>query len=495
MFLELDGNGPHYAQLARALQAAIRTGRLPTGARLPPTRELARELALSRTTVLAAYEQLRAEGHIEGRVGSGSYVADLPVAAPPPAPAAEIAAPSRYAHRGRQLQHLLPAAQRELRYNLQYTHPLIHPALNEIWGRELAHAAAHTALDDIDPQGLPALRQQICDYLARWRGLVVTPQDILVTHGAQQAFSLIARVLLDEGDTAVVEEPHYMGAYHALATHGADLRSVRTDAEGLVCDELPQPPPRLICVAPAQQFHGDGAMSPARRQALLRYAADTRCWIVEDDVDGELRPGTRPLPPLRAAEGEGAERVILVGSFSRTLLPSARVGYAVLPTALRQDFVTAKYLDDLACPAIEQVALARFMENGGFERHLRLARKELQQRRAAMLEGLRRHAGKHLEIVDAGAGRYLLAWLRGHDHASAEALIAQARARGLGLHPVDPHYAGRPPRPGLLLGFARLSGTALREAVQLLGQCLDEAGSRHAAANSPWCDAVRFAVS
>lgn len=492
MFLELDGNGPHYAQLARALQDAIRAGRLPRGARLPPTRELARELALSRTTVLAAYEQLRAEGRIEGRVGSGSYVAALPAAAPPPAPAAEIAAPSRYAHRGRQLQHLLPDAPHELRYNLQYTHPLIHPSLNEIWGRELAHAAAHTALDDIDPQGLLPLRRQICDYLARWRGLRVAPQDILVTHGAQQAFSLIARVLLDEGDTAVVEEPHYVGVYHALATHGADLRSVRTDAEGLVCDELPKPPPRLICVAPAQQFHGDGAMSPARRQALLRYAADTRCWIVEDDIDGELRPGTRPLPPLRAADTTG--RVILVGSFSRTLLPSARVGYAVLPTALRQDFVTAKYLDDLACPAIEQAALARFMENGGFERHLRLARKELRQRRATMLEGLRRHAGRHLDIAETYAGRYVLAWLRGHDHASAEALIAQARARGLGLYAVAPHYAGAPPRPGLLLGFARLSGTALREAMQLLGQCLDEARPRYAA-NSEWCGATRFAVS
>ncbi|MDO1529291.1 PLP-dependent aminotransferase family protein [Fulvimonas sp. R45] len=493
MFLELDGKGPQYAQLARALQAAIREGRLARGARLPPTRLLARDLAVSRTTVLAAYEQLRAEGHIEGRVGSGSYVAAAPAAAQQETPATEIDPPSRYARRSRRLQHLLPAGPRhDMRYNLQYAHPLINPSLNEIWGRELAHAAAHNALEDVDPQGLPALRQQICEHLARWRGLVVGPQDVLVTHGAQQAFSLAARVLLDEGDVAVMDEPHHFGVHHALATHGADLRAIPVDAGGLRCDDLPATPPRLICVAPSHPFHG-AAMAPARREALLRYADDHQCWILEDDVDAEFRSGTHSSPPLRAAAGAG--RVIHVGSFSRTLLPCARVGYAVLPAALRRDFATAKYLDDFACPAIQQAALAHFMESGGFERHLRLARKELQARRAVVLEGLRRHTGRQLEVVDSSAGMYVLAWLRGHDQAFCEALIAYARSRGLGLHPVAPHCAHPPARPGLLLGFASLSCAALREAMQLLGQCLEETRPAPPALARAWCGAARFAVS
>jgi GntR family transcriptional regulator/MocR family aminotransferase len=495
VFLELDGTGPQYAQLTRAIQNAIHDGRLGYGSRLPSTRILARELALSRTTVLAAYEQLRAEGYIDGRVGSGSYVAINRVAQPPDASAAAIAPPSRYARRARGLRNLLPAMQHyDMRYNLQYSNPLINPSLNEIWGRELAHAAAHTALEGIDPQGLPTLRQQICDYLARWRGLVVQPQDVLITSGAQQAFSLAARVLLDEGDTVVVEEPHYFGAYQAMAAHGAHLSMVRTDGEGLVCDELPAMAPRLVCVTPSHQFPSGATMSPSRRRDLLRYAAEKHCWILEDDFDGEFRYDAQPLAPLRSLTG--AERVIYVGTFAKTLFHAARMGYIVLPPALRDDFVTAKYLNDFASPVIPQAALARFMESGGFERHLRSARKELRARRTEVVEGLRHHAWRYVDLVDSDAGMYVLAWLRDYDHAAAEELIALARSRGLGLHLASLHYAYPPPRPGLMLGFARLSVAALREAMQLLGQCLDDMNARRQrAAAASWCGAARFAVS
>ncbi|MEW9573592.1 PLP-dependent aminotransferase family protein [Rhodanobacter sp. Si-c] len=493
MFLELDGKGPHYTQLIRALKRAILDGRLAAGARLPPTRLLAQELEMSRTTVLAAYERLRAEGFIQGRAGAGSYVSALHLAPVATLPRQAITPPSRYARRIRHIDDLRPAQQHyDKRYNLQYCNPLVNPALNGIWGRELARAATHINLEETSPQGLLGLRQQICDYLVRRRGVVAAPEDILVVNGTQQAFSLTARVLLDEGDSAVLEEPHYFGVRQALLAHGAQLHAVRTDGEGLVCDELPAVAPRLICVTPSHQFPSGATMSLPRRLELLRYAAENRCWILEDDFDGEFRFDTQPLAALRSLD-EG-DRVIYVGTFSKTLFGALRLGYMVLPTALRRDLVTAKYLNDFACPEIEQAALAHFMESGGFERHLRLARRELKARYTTLVEALRQHAGDRVEIVDAPAGMYVLVWLRDCDHAGTEALIARARAHGLGLHPLAMHYQQPPPRPGLMFGYARLSVTALREAAQLFARCLDEADWQATSATH-WRVAARLAVS
>lgn len=473
MFLELDGRGPHYAQLARALKAVILTGHMAVGTRLSPTRELAQELELSRTTVLAAYEQLRAEGFIEGRMGSGSYVADLRIAPRKLPPEAIPAVASRYARRARIEKEKKPFwSHADVPYSLLSCTPLVNPALADLWSRELARAARHTVLEDFNSQGLLALRQQVCDYLACRRGVLASPEDVLITSGAQQAFALAARVLLDEGDTVVMEEPHYFGARSAFVAQGAAICTIRTDDNGLVCSELPTRTPRLVCVTPSHQFPSGGVLSLPRRLDLLRYAADHRCWILEDDYDGEFRYDTHPLAALRSLD-EG-DRVIYVGSFSKVLFNAMRLGYMVLPTALREDFIAVKYLCDLACPTIEQAALAHFMETGGFERHLRRSRKELMIRRKVLVESLQRHAGDRVQIVDSPAGMHVVAWLNGYDHADAEELIARARARGIGLYSMTPHYREPPPRPGLLLGFGRLSTTALREAMQMLGQCLDE---------------------
>ncbi|CAM1000132.1 Transcriptional regulator [Rhodanobacter sp. Root179] len=474
MFLELDGNGPQYAQLTRAMKSAILGGRMPAGSRLPPTRILARELELSRTTVLAAYEQLRAEGFIDARVGSGSYVATLQLT-PSLRPVTNTtdAAASRYAERARQFrERRIARLHFGLRYDLRYGDPLTNPALNAAWGRELARAAAYSPLTVTGSWGLPALRQQICEYLAQRRGLQAQPDDILIVTGTQQAYALCARVLLDEGDTVVLEEPHYFGAYHAMVAHGAKLCPVRTDDDGLVCSELPEVTPKLVCVTPSHQFPTGAVLSLPRRLELLRYAARMRCWIVEDDYDGEFRYDAHPLAALRSLD-EG-DRVIYAGTFSKTLFGALRLGYMVLPAALRDDFITAKYISDVSSPGIEQAALAHYMQSGGFERHLRHARKELQARREALITGLHRHAGERVQVVHSPAGMHVAVWLNGYDHARAEALIAYAHERGLGLYPMAPHYLEPPQRPGLLLGFCSLSVTELREAMRLLGDCMDE---------------------
>ena len=473
MFLELDGRGPLYDQLTRALKASILDGRIGAGTQLPPTRELAQELEISRTTVLAAYEQLRAEGFIDGRVGSGSFVSHLQARPPQHPVRTKIAAPSRYAQRARAVRNWdIPRMHRGLRYNLQYGYPLVNPTLNNAWGRELARAAAYTRLNVNDVAGFGALRQQTCDYLARRRGVQAQPEDVLIVSGTQQAIDLAARVLLDEGDRVVLEEPHYFLAHQALVAHGADIVAVRTDQHGLVCDELPAQAPRLLYVTPSHHFPSGAVLSMQRRLDLLHYAERHQCWILEDDYDGEFRYDAHPLAALRSLDQQ--DRVIYVGTFSKVMFGGLRLAYMVIPAALRNDFISAKYFSDMACPVIDQAALAHFMENGGFERHLRLARKELKARRDALVAGLKEHARDRVEITDTPAGMHLVVWLRGYDAPRREALVAHAHQLGLGLHPMSPLYLKAPERQGLLLGYCGLSVNELREAMQLFGRCLDD---------------------
>ncbi|MFT3761039.1 MAG: PLP-dependent aminotransferase family protein [Pseudoxanthomonas sp.] len=476
MFLQLDGNGPLYLQLTRALKTALAPGGMAAGARLPPTRALARELGVSRNTVLAAYERLREEGLLDGRVGSGSYVvAEPPAVADAPVAPIGIPAQSAFAQRVRQLLapgHFIRARPPQPRYAFVYGVPSTHPALTSAWARELSHAALYTPPTYPQPCGLPALREAICDYLLRRRGVQAQPDDVLVVGGTQQAMSLTARVLLDVGDEVVMEEPQYSAIRTVLQAHGAKLVPVAVDAEGIRVDELPVFPPRLLCVAPSHQFPTGSVLSLPRRQALLDYANRHGCWIFEDDYDGEFRYDVKPVPALRSLDR--GNRVIYVGTFSKALFPALRLGYMVLPLQLRDDFIAAKWLDDFGAPVVEQAALANFMHNGGFERHLRRTAKILEERRTILLQGLRRLAGDRIEIADSRAGMHLVVWLRGRTRAQGEAFIAHARERGLGLSAISQYYLDPPDRAGLLFGFASLSAAEIGRALALFARCLDE---------------------
>jgi GntR family transcriptional regulator/MocR family aminotransferase len=477
MYLDLDGQGARYAQLIRALKSAILDGRFAAGARLPASRSLARELDLSRNTVLAAYEQLQAEGFLLGRVGSGSFVANVGHAAPQRRTANTLIAPlSAFARRaltntdGR----AIPGRQHfDLRYNLQYGLPLTNPLLASVWRRELNRAAEHADFDYPNAQGLPELREQICDYLSRRRGVPATPDDVLIVSGTQQAFSLAARVLLEVGDSVVLEDPHYRGARQAFAAHGAHARGCRVDADGLVPAALPTDA-RLAVVTPSHQFPTGALLPLGRRIELLEWAAAQRAWLIEDDYDGEFRYGGRPLAALKSLDRDG--RVIYIGSFSKALFPALRLGYMLLPPALRDAFVAAKWLEDRGCNALDQGTLARFMADGGFERHLRRAALALRARRAAMLNGLKKHAAGIVDVVDSNAGMHLTAWLTSANHGDCERLVAHARTRGLGLYTVAPYCLKPPPRPGLLFGYAGLPPADIEAAMKLFGRCVREVG-------------------
>lgn len=479
MYIELDGQGPRYAQLIRALKAAILDARLAAGARLPASRTLARDLDVSRNTVLAAYEQLQAEGFLLGRVGSGSYVADVGNRSPParrPAALAPVSPLSPFARRALAITDGARIPGREhggLRYNLQYGLPLTNPALASAWRREVNRAAERAEFDYPDAQGLPALRVQICDYLARRRGVDAAPEDVLVISGTQQAFALASRVLLDAADTVALEDPHYRGARQIFAAHGARVRGVRVDGDGLVPAALPARA-RLAVVTPSHQFPTGALLPLARRVELLEWARASRAWLIEDDYDGEFRFGGRPLAALKSLDHDG--RVIYIGSFSKTLFPALRLGYMVLPPSLRDAFCAAKWLEDRGSNTLEQAALAHFMASGGFERHLRRAAQTLRARRAAMLAGLKRHAAGAVEVVDSNAGMHLTAWLRAGSHADCERLAGHARERGLGLYTIAPYALQASLRPGLLLGYAALPPADIEAALRLLGRCLRETG-------------------
>jgi GntR family transcriptional regulator / MocR family aminotransferase len=470
MQLDLDGNGALYAQLARALKRSILQGQLKAGSQLPGTRELATELGLSRNTVLIAYEALCAEQLAVPKRGSGTYVADATGVHVARRTAAAVPAQSRYAAR---LRKLPPIAIRRfespVRYDLRYGEPLLDLPLINAWRAELSRAAVRCQLHYPPPNGLRELREAICEYVARRRGVICTPADVVVVNGTQQAIALLARILVDEGDAVAVEDPHYQFAVHALRAHGARLVAVRTDAQGLDCQALPRTGVRFVYVTPSHQFPSGVEMSLTRRLALLHYAYEQRCWIVEDDYDGEFRYESRSTPALRSLDVH--DRVIYVGSFSKVLFPALRLGYLICPRSLRDDIVGAKRFDDLGSAAIEQAAMASFMRDGGFDRHLRKAAIELRRRRSALLDGLYRHCGEHIEVADSRAGMHVVGWLPGWSPNRTMSLVEMAQQRGLGLHPIDPYYEKSSPRSGLLLGFAALSVGQLRAATRLLGKC------------------------
>ena len=470
MHLQLDNKGPKHEQLARSLRQAIRSGQLQTGSKLPSTRMLSENLGLSRNTVLRAYEQLRIERLGIMREGSGTYVSEVPLLHGPVGVPKRVEAQSAYASRLRDLPPLtLGGAGPALRYDLQYGAPLVNTKLVSAWSTALATAAARTNTGYPPAQGLPELRESISRFLATWRGVVADPRDIVIVSGTQQALSLVARILLDVGATAAMEDPYYQLASQCLQAHGADVVGVRTDEEGLVVDELPKNA-RLVHVTPSHQFPSGRTMSLGRRQQLLRFAEENSSWVFEDDYDGELSYSARPIPALRSLDC--GDRVVYVGSFSKMMFPSLRMAYVVCPAGLRRDLVRAKMLEDLGCPAIEQAAMHLLIKRGSFDRQLRATVAELRRRRSALFAGLERHTQGRIQADDSQLGMHVIGWLPGFDPLRLDRLIASARQLGLGLHPIHPYYREPPPQLGLLLGFAGLFPGQIEAATKILGDCL-----------------------
>lgn len=478
MILKLDGQGALFEQLARALKSQILTGRYKAGSQLPATRTLAAALGVSRNTVLGAYELLGAEQLAVAHPGAGTHVTSLAPERRSKESPNSIRAQSRYSARTRKLSAVtLSRAKSGPRYDLNYGDTFVRPQLFASWRRKLAAAAIRSGPRYLSPAGFYPLRCAIADYLLRRRGVACTPADVIVVAGTQQALTVVARAVLDEGEYALIEDPHYQLAKQALLAHGARLTKVRVDGDGLVTAELPTRAPRLIYVTPSHQFPSGAVLSLQRRIELLRYATTHNSWIFEDDYDGEYHYDSRPLPALRSLDV--GERVVYTGSFSKTLFPGLRLGYIVCPPALRDDLYMAKAMDDLGCSSIEQAALATFLESRQYEKHLRKSLTELRSRRQALLDALSRHLGESIDVASTG-GVHVVVWFRHLSYANLRRLIEHALERGLGLYPIHPYYQTPPPMPGLMVGFASLSPTQLNTATALLASCLNDVLRREA---------------
>jgi GntR family transcriptional regulator/MocR family aminotransferase len=295
-------------------------------------------------------------------------------------------------------------------------------------------------------------------------------EQIVIVNGSQQAFDLAARVLLDPGDAVVIEEPHYPGATMTFEAAGARLIRVPVDGEGMDTARLPAAAAgaRLACVAPCHQFPTGVIMPAGRRLALLEWASRTGAWIVEDDYVSEFRYEGRPLEALQGLDRAG--RVIYIGTFSKTLFPSLRLAYLVLPLPLVRPFLAAKWLTDRYTATLGQEALADFIAGGHFERYLRRACARNGARRRVLIEALTQHLGSRIEIAGENAGVHLLVWLNGVAPADLPPLIARAAEAGVGLYSIGPYYHHPPRRAGLLFGYAALTEAEIREGIRRLAK-------------------------
>jgi GntR family transcriptional regulator/MocR family aminotransferase len=457
-------------QLYAAIRQAVLRGELAAGERLPSSRALAADLGLGRNTVLVAIERLVAEGYLSSRRGAGLFVAaDFPAEGVRPLPAA---APPALSRRSASAPGLHAEGESAARRPFALGAGAMDVFPVEIWRRLAVHTLRRQPGDVLgygDPRGLPALRRALTTYLADSRGVVCSPETIVIVSGAQQALDLIARLLLDPGDAVAVEDPGYVGARDALASAGARLVPVAVDDQGFDPAVLAalNPAPKLAMLTPSHQFPLGMTLPASRRLALLAEARARGIWIVEDDYDCEYRYGG---PPLQALQGlDGGERVLYVGTFSKVLFPGLRLGYVVLPPGLVDGFLRLKTAADGFVPGWPQAILAEFIAEGHLVQHIRRMRVLYRRRRAALLAAIERHAGDLLTPRLSEAGLHVAAEFRDgrDDRAAAEA----ARAAGLTVAPLSRYAVGRR-LSGLLLGFAAFPEAELETAVQRLAKAL-----------------------
>ncbi|MEU9837199.1 PLP-dependent aminotransferase family protein [Streptosporangium sp. NPDC048047] len=496
----LTGRGDLSARIYRQLREAVLDGRLRPGERLPPTRELARRLKVSRNTVSIAYDRLTAEGFLVGRVGAGTFVCDEPPGRtlPRSAPAGGDVRPRAFwrsaAPDPRTGTAALPepgngavllrdpqtgaATLREpdagaavpppYDFRVGVPDPELFPL--ETWRRLLARelrAALVRPAGYADPAGHPGLREAIARYAGVSRSVRAGAADVLVTAGAQQALDLVGRVLIEPGDLVAVEEPGYPPARTLLRSLGARVTGVPVDAEGLVVSALPDAA-RLVYVTPSHQFPLGTPMSLTRRAALLKWAVRRGAVVVEDDYDSEFRFEDRPLEPLQSLDRDG--HVVYVGSFSKTLLPALRLGFLVAPASLLPALRAARMLTDRHGEPSAQAALARFLDEGLMGRHIRRATREYAARRERVAAALRRDFAGLLDPVPSAAGLHLCARVSSGVRLDPGEVVSRARTAGVAVEALAAYCAETPAQAGLVIGYGAITPERIAPGMRRLAE-------------------------
>jgi len=481
--LSLDASSPVplYRQLYEELRQAILSGQLRPSARLQSTRELAVELGVSRNTVMNAFEQLLAEGYLEGQVGSGTYVSRAL-----PDDMLQAGAVSVRAAHARRKGRALSSRGRVIAGTMVNASPALSstrafrpgtPALDafpfDAWMKLTARHWRYPRRDLLgygDSAGYGPLREAISEYLGAARAVRCDPGQVIITSGAQQALDLAARLLLDAGDSVWIEDPGFLGARGSLLGAGARLVPVPVDDEGLDVARGARacPRARLVYISPSHHFPLGVTMSLARRLSLLEWASRAGALILEDDYDSEYRYAGRPLAALQGLDKEG--RVIYLGTFSKMLFPSLRLGYMVVPSDLVDAFKNARAILSRFSPSIEQAVLTDFITEGHFARHIRRMRALYRERQECLLEAARRELGDALELEPNDAGMHLVGRLpRGTDD---RAVSREACKLGVEASPLSLYFIERALISGLILGYAGYDEREIRKGVRLLAAAL-----------------------
>ncbi|HEX6105914.1 MAG TPA: PLP-dependent aminotransferase family protein [Gemmatimonadales bacterium] len=471
--LDPESATPLYRQLYDSLREAILSGRIAAGARLPSSRLLAAELRVSRNTVMLAFDQLVAEGYLEGAPRSGTRVPlELPGRHPRVRPRSRSAGPG-LSERGR----LIAETPVHMRAGGTVPRPFRAgvPALDQfpraLWARLCARRwRTASALGYGEVGGYGPLREAIADYVRAGRGARCSVDQVIVVNGSQQGVDLAARVLLDPGDVVWMEDPGYNGARVALLAAGARPVPVPVDFEGLVVDRGRElaPRARMAYVSPSHQFPLGVTMAAGRRLALLRWAAQAHAWVLEDDYDSEFRYDARPLACLQGMDEDG--RVIYVGTFSKTLAPALRLGYLIVPEPLIDAFRAARAAADRHSPTMDQAVLADFLTEGHFARHVRRMRRLYAERQEALVAAVRERLDGVLEVRPSAAGMHLVGWLP--EGVSDEEAAGRAAAAGVETAALSRYALHPPARGGLLMGWAGYEPAEMREAVGILARVL-----------------------
>jgi DNA-binding transcriptional MocR family regulator len=437
-------------QVAAELRTAIRSGRLAAGTRLPASRDLARDLGMSRGSVVEAYEQLVAEGFLVSRQGSGTRVADIQPAAPANDAVLESMAPPTVA------------------YDLSVGTPDLSAFPRRQWlaaVRQVMKVAPHEALGYGDPGGVPELRAVLTAYLRRVRAADVCADRLVVVNGVAQGLSLVIGALTQAGPIPLgIEDPHSERTHTLLEAAGAVLLPIPVDDQGIDVEALRRTAARAVLVTPAHQYPTGVVLSPRRRAELIAWAAEVDGLVLEDDYDAEFRYDRDPVGCLQAL---CPQRVVLLGSVSKSLAPGLRLGWVVAPPALGEAVRRARALSDLGSPVIDQYALAQLIASGAYDRHLRHLRRRYRARRDALTDALARWLpGAVVHGVSAGIQLYVEL----PADCSQDAVIKAAADRGVAVEGVAPLRVARGGPPALVLGFARLPEHRLAEAVRLLAE-------------------------
>jgi GntR family transcriptional regulator / MocR family aminotransferase len=471
MVLDRDSPRPLGRQLCDALRCRMVSGALAAGSRLPSTRELAAQLGLSRTLVLDAFEQLAAEGYLAGRRGSGSYVrAGVAIAPRPPAasgPRPVIVAPDR---------DLV-----DFRTGL----PALDLFPRENWARALREAARRLPRQSYgygDPEGLPALREATAAYLYRARGVRASAGDLVIASGSTQTLALLTRIRCCAERGAVLENPCHRAASALLRREGVPVVPVEVDAQGLDTARLPRARTALAYVTPSHQFPLGTVLSALRRAELIAWARSRGALILEDDYDGEYRYGGPPLLPLRESD---PGRVAYAGTFSKVFSPAIRLGYAILPASVREDWRFLKMHSDVHSSLVEQAAMAAFVASGRLERHIHRMRRAYAVRRAVLLEELQSTFGSRCQIGGEASGLHVAVRFPGRSFDAGT--VEKIRSAGARVYPATEHALR--PVDGLeevvLLGYGALDERALRRGVQAMASGLGMRPARISAIAPP----------